>query len=162
MEDKVVDSRSARDGAAVRRRRECLECGKRFTTYESVVETPILVVKKDDRREHFSRDKIMAGLLRACEKRAVPMELLESIIDEIETKASTKPGGEIASRTIGEFVMEGLKEIDQVAYVRFASVYRHFTDVSEFHRELQELIDGSTRNPGDLEERIDEGRTEDD
>ena len=140
QEDKVVDSRASSDGAAVRRRRECLGCGKRFTTYEHVEEQPLMVIKKDGRREPFDRHKLLAGLVKACEKRPVGMDDLERLIDELERELSQQFEREVPSREIGERVMKKLHAIDPVAYVRFASVYREFKDVEQFMRELKDLL----------------------
>ena len=138
--DKVVDSRPAEDGFAIRRRRECLACGKRYTTYERVEELPIRVIKKDGTRVPFDRAKLLNGILKACEKRAVPTNALEALVDSVERHAGTMPDNEIASGAIGERVMAGLKELDHVAYVRFASVYRDFKDVNQFLDELRPLL----------------------
>jgi len=138
--DKVVDSRPAEDGFAVRRRRECLACKKRYTTYERVEEVPLRVIKKDGSRVPFDRRKVMAGILKACEKRPVPTSALEGIIDEIEREACKMPDNEISSQLIGEMVMARLREIDHVAYVRFASVYRDFKDINQFLDELRPLL----------------------
>jgi transcriptional repressor NrdR len=140
-EDRVVDSRSTKDNAAVRRRRECLECGHRFTTYEYVEHRPVMVVKKDGRRERYSREKILNGLMRACEKRPVPMDTLERLVDEVERATLDGANNEVPSRQIGNEIMKRLAEIDQVAYVRFASVYREFKDVSQFLGELRNLLE---------------------
>lgn len=140
-EDKVIDSRPTDDGAKIRRRRECLNCQKRFTTYESVESLPIIVIKKDHSREVFDRDKLLNGLLRACEKRAVSLEKLEATVDDIESVIQNSLDREVTSDKIGELVMEKLKDIDEVAYVRFASVYRQFKDVETFMKELQTLLD---------------------
>ena len=140
LEDKVVDSRESKEGDSIRRRRECLECGRRFTTYERVDEIPYMVVKKDGRREKFERQKVMAGLLRACEKRPVSMTQLEAVADEIEALVMDSPDRECPSSQIGERVMKRLRELDKVAYVRFASVYLDFKDVKEFMDELQHLL----------------------
>lgn len=142
--DKVVDSRESRNGAVIRRRRECLACGKRMTTYEQVEDVPIMVVKKDGRRERFERGKLMAGLMRACEKRPVPMSRLEALCDEVEGMAQEQSGREIDSQQMGELVMDRLREIDDIAYVRFASVYRHFRDINAFMEELKRLLDNQT------------------
>jgi len=139
-EDKVVDSRETAEGMAVRRRRECINCGKRFTTYEYVERTPLMVIKKDGRREPFNRQKILTGLLSACEKRPISMERLESIVTEVENELQKKFDQEVESRFIGEVVMEKLAETDDVAYVRFASVYRQFKDINQFMRELREIL----------------------
>jgi len=144
-EDKVVDSRESREGQVIRRRRECLneECGRRFTTYEQVEDLPVMVVKKDGRRERFDRAKLLAGLLKACEKRAVPLQQLEAVCDEVEAMAHDHPEREIPVEAVGNTVMEKLRELDDVAYVRFASVYRQFKDINEFMAELKELLDES-------------------
>ena len=141
IKDKVVDSREAKEGHCIRRRRECLSCGKRFTSYERIEEIPHMVVKKDGRRENFSREKLMAGLKRAVEKRPVPVSRLDAIVDEVETLLQDSPEREIETRVIGERVMERLRELDKVAYVRFASVYRQFEDVAEFMSELNRLME---------------------
>ena len=138
-EDKVVDSRSTKENSAIRRRRECIACANRFTTYEYVEHRPVMVVKKDGRREHYSRDKILNGLLRACEKRPVSMETLEKLIDEVEKRVSSRVRDEIPTKELGNEVMSKLAMIDQVAYVRFASVYRDFKDISQFLSELKNL-----------------------
>lgn len=140
LEDKVVDSREARDGDAIRRRRECLACGRRFTSYERIDEVPYMVVKKDGKRETFERGKIMAGLLRACEKRPISTSQLEAIVDEAEGIVQESPDREIATSEIGKLIMRRLKALDKVAYVRFASVYLEFEDVSEFMDELKYLV----------------------
>ncbi|HSG26957.1 MAG TPA: transcriptional regulator NrdR [Candidatus Krumholzibacterium sp.] len=140
-EDKVVDSRSTKENSAVRRRRECTSCGHRFTTYEYVEHRPVMVVKKDGRREHYSRDKILNGLLRACEKRPVSTETLENLVDEVERSVSGRVRDEIPTQELGNEVMTRLAAIDQVAYVRFASVYRDFKDVSQFLLELRGLLE---------------------
>ena len=139
-ESKVVDSRTARDGAAIRRRRECLQCGRRFTTYERAEDELPLVVKKDGRREPFDRHKVVSGMRRACEKRPVPLAVLERTADQFERTLVESGDREIESRRIGEWVMDRLREIDGVAYVRFASVYRQFRDVSDFLEELKDLL----------------------
>ena len=141
VKDKVVDSRETGSGDAIRRRRECLSCGRRFTSYERVEEIPYFVVKKDGRREPFDRQKLWAGLHRACEKRPVPAKALTAIVDEIEQMVQDNPEREIPAREIGERVMERLREQDKVAYVRFASVYRQFEDVEEFMAELRALVE---------------------
>jgi transcriptional repressor NrdR len=141
LEDKVVDSREGKDGAVIRRRRECLSCSRRFTSYERIDEIAFMVVKKDDRREPYDRNKIMAGLRRACEKRPVSPGALEAIADEVEQALQESPEREIPTRAVGEKVMERLKVLDAVAYVRFASVYRHFQDVDHFMRELKEILE---------------------
>lgn len=139
--DKVVDSRESGSGDAIRRRRECLECGRRFTSYERIEEIPYLVIKKDGRRETFDRAKLTAGLHRACEKRPVAAKALAELVDEIEQMVLDSPDREIEARALGERVMDRLKELDKVAYVRFASVYRQFEDVQEFMAELRELLE---------------------
>jgi len=140
MEDKVVDSRISKDGTSIRRRRECLRCGRRFTTYEYIEEVPLMVIKKDGRREPFDRKKILNGLLKACSKRPISMKRLEEFINEIEKKILACADREIPSSKIGELIMQGLKELDEVAYVRFASVYRQFKDINEFMKELKDLL----------------------
>ena len=138
--DKVVDSRESKEGEVIRRRRECLECGKRFTSYERIDEIPYMVVKKDGSRERFERQKLVSGLLKACEKRPVSVSALERIADRVETTLQEKPEKEMTTDEIGAFVMEELKVLDAVAYVRFASVYRHFRDIGEFMTELKGLL----------------------
>lgn len=140
-EDKVVDSRATKENSAVRRRRECLRCGHRFTTYEYIEHTPVMVVKKDGKREPYKREKILNGLLRACEKRPVSMETLETLVDEVERVVSNQVRDEIPTKEIGNEIMKHLAGIDQVAYVRFASVYREFKDVSQFMSELRNLLE---------------------
>ena len=140
QEDKVVDSRASSDGVSIRRRRECLGCAKRYTTYEHVEEQPLMVVKKDGRRQPFDRHKLLAGLVKACEKRPVSMEKLEELVDGVEREISQEHEQEVTSREIGERVMKKLHALDPVAYVRFASVYREFKDVEQFMRELKELL----------------------
>jgi transcriptional repressor NrdR len=140
-EDKVVDSRSTAEESAVRRRRECLKCGKRFTTYEYVEEVSLMVIKKDGRRESFDRKKILAGIMKACEKRPIGMEKMEEVIIQIERAIQKKSDREVSSTRIGELVIEKLKTLDDVAYVRFASVYRQFKDVGQFMQELKEMLD---------------------
>ena len=140
LEDKVVDSREAKDGGSIRRRRECLQCGRRFTSYERIDEIPYMVVKKDGRREIFERNKIMAGLLRACEKRPISASQLESIVDDVEKNAQESTDREMPTNELGKIIMRRLKELDKVAYVRFASVYLEFEDVSEFMTELKYLV----------------------
>ena len=139
-EDKVIDSRPAEEGAAIRRRRECINCGNRFTTYEKIESLPLMVIKKDGSRQPFSRDKLIAGITKSCEKRPVSTEQIEILVDSIESRYQNSLKREVSSREIGEHVMEGLKEIDEVAYVRFASVYRQFKDVSSFLHELNEIL----------------------
>jgi len=139
-EDKVVDSREWKEGRVVRRRRECLSCSRRFTTYERVDEIPYMVVKKDGRREAFDRNKLLTGLVKACEKRPVPMSSLEAVVDEVENLLQESPEKELPADRIGERLMERLKVLDQVAYVRFASVYRQFGDLNAFMEELNRLL----------------------
>jgi transcriptional repressor NrdR len=144
-EDKVVDSRSIREGRAIRRRRECLKCGKRFTTYEYIEEPSLMVIKKDGRREPFDRKKILSGIIKACEKRPVSMDKMEDIIIQLERAIQKKPLREVPSTRIGELVMERLKAVDDVAYVRFASVYRQFKDVEQFMSELKDMLNKEKR-----------------
>ena len=139
-ESKVIDSRPTDEGQRIRRRRECLECAKRFTTYEVIESLPIIVIKKDKSRETFNRDKLMNGLLRACEKRPVSIDTLDNVIDEIEVIIQNSLDREVSTEKIGELVMEKLKVIDEVAYVRFASVYRQFKDINTFMDELNKLL----------------------
>jgi transcriptional repressor NrdR len=141
-EDRVIDSRPTEENSAIRRRRECLKCLKRFTTYEKVESVPLMVIKKDKTRQAFDRGKILNGLLRACEKRPVSVDTLEKLVDEIEAQALNTLKREITSEEIGEMVMARLKEIDEVAYVRFASVYRQFKDINTFMDELKKLLKG--------------------
>ena len=138
--DKVVDSRESKEGEAIRRRRECLDCGRRFTSYERIDEIPYMVIKKDGSRERFERQKLIAGLLKACEKRPVSVAQVESIADRVEATLQERPEKEIATVEIGQAVMDDLKRLDKVAYVRFASVYRHFRDIGEFMNELKDLL----------------------
>jgi transcriptional repressor NrdR len=138
--DKVVDSRESKEGEVIRRRRECLECGRRFTSYERIDEIPYMVVKKDGRRERFERQKLVAGLLKACEKRPVRVAALELIADKVESALQEKPEREMSTEEIGAYVMQELKHLDKVAFVRFASVYRNFRDLDEFTHELNELL----------------------
>lgn len=140
IEDKVVDSREAKDGDSIRRRRECLSCGRRFTSYERIDEIPYMVVKKGGQRELFERNKVLAGLLRACEKRPISMGQLEAIVDDIEKSVQDSTDRELATSEIGKLIMSRLKSLDKVAYVRFASVYLEFEDVSEFMTELKDLV----------------------
>ena len=139
--DKVVDSRESKEGEVIRRRRECLECGKRFTSYERIDEIPYMVVKKDGTRERFDRQKLVNGLLKACEKRPVSLTSIEAVADRVESTLQDRPEREIATAEVGGFVMEELKKLDKVAYVRFASVYRHFRDIGEFMDEIKSLAD---------------------
>lgn len=140
-ESKVIDSRPTDEGEKIRRRRECLQCFKRFTTYEIVETTPIMVIKKDKSREAFNRDKLLVGLIRACEKRPVSMQTLENTVDSIQTAIQNTMDREILSTQIGELAMEHLKRIDEVAYVRFASVYRQFKDINSFMDELKTILE---------------------
>ena len=140
QEDKVVDSRATREESAIRRRRECLKCGKRFTTYEYIEEISLMVVKKDGRREPFDRKKILGGIMKACEKRPISMEKMEDIVIQVERAIQKKTDREVSTSRIGELVMEKLKQLDDVAYVRFASVYRQFKDVGQFMVELKDIL----------------------
>lgn len=140
MESKVIDSRSTEEGTTIRRRRECLECGKRFTTYEKIETIPMIVIKKDGLRETFDREKVLNGILRACEKRPVTLSDIEKLIDDIESKLYNMLEREVTSERIGEMVMERLKDLDDIAYVRFASVYRQFKDINSFMDELAKII----------------------
>ncbi|MGI6175576.1 MAG: transcriptional regulator NrdR [Christensenellales bacterium] len=140
-ESKVVDSRPTDDATAIRRRRECMNCQKRFTTYETIEQMPIMVIKKDGRRQLFDREKMMTGLQRACEKRPVPVKELDRLIKEIEMEIYNSLEQEVESEVIGELVMQKLKAIDEVAYVRFASVYRQFKDINTFRNELNRLLE---------------------
>ena len=144
-QDRVVDSRESKEGDSIRRRRECEGCNKRFTTYERIDEIPYMVVKKDGRREKFDRQKLLSGLLHACEKRVVSASQLEQIVDETEAFVVDSPERERSTSEVGELIMSRLKDIDTVAYIRFASVYRDFKDVREFKAELDELLSGSDR-----------------
>ena len=140
VDDKVIDSREGRTGDLIRRRRECLRCGRRFTTYERIDEIPYMVVKKDGRRERFERQKILQGLLKACEKRPVPMAKLEGIVEDVERVVHDSTERELTTTEIGEVIMQRLRKMDKVAYVRFASVYMDFKDVKEFMSELKGLL----------------------
>jgi len=139
-QDRVIDSREGREGDVIRRRRECLKCERRFTTYERSDEIPYMVVKRDGRREKFDRQKVLEGLLKACEKRPVPMSRLAEIVDQVETRLADSPDRELATSQIGEMLMERLRPLDKIAYVRFASVYRDFQDVEAFLNELKGLL----------------------
>ena len=139
-ESKVIDSRPTDEGERIRRRRECLKCGKRFTKYEIIETVPVIVIKRDKSRQVFDRSKILSGLLRACEKRPVSIETLEKIVDEMEFTLQNSPDREVPSERIGELAMEKLKDIDEVAYVRFASVYRQFQDIQTFMDELKSMM----------------------
>ncbi|MEB2360338.1 MAG: transcriptional repressor NrdR [Bryobacteraceae bacterium] len=139
-QDRVIDSRESKEGDVIRRRRQCLECERRFTTYERIDEIPYMVVKKDGRREKFDRQKVLGGLLRACEKRPVPMGKLAEVVDEVEGRLTETQDRELPTTIIGEILMERLRALDKIAYVRFASVYRDFQDVEAFLNELKNLI----------------------
>lgn len=139
-QSKVVDSRPTDEGSAIRRRRECLDCEQRFTTYEKIEELPLIVIKKDGRREIFKREKILKGLIKACEKRPISLETLDKIVNNIETELKNTMEREITSKQIGEMVMESLKGVDEVAYVRFASVYREFKDINIFMEEIKKIL----------------------
>ena len=138
--DKVVDSRESKEGEAIRRRRECLDCGRRFTSYERIDEIAYMVIKKDGTRERFERQKLIAGLLKACEKRPVSVAAIEAVADRAEALLQERPDKEIGTEELGALVMDELKRLDKVAYVRFASVYRHFRDIGEFMSELKDLL----------------------
>lgn len=140
LADKVVDSRETKEGDTIRRRRECLACERRFTTYERIDEVPYMVIKKDGRREKFERQKVLGGLLKACEKRPISMARLSELVNRVESKVSDSPDREISTTEIGEFLMESLREMDKIAYVRFASVYRDFQDEQAFFNELKNLM----------------------
>jgi transcriptional repressor NrdR len=140
LQDKVVDSRESKEGDVIRRRRECLACERRFTTYERIDEVPYMVVKKDGRREKFDRQKVLAGLLKACEKRPVAMGKLAEMVDEVESRLLESGDRELSTTAIGELLMERLRNLDKIAYVRFASVYRDFQDEEAFFNELKTLI----------------------
>ncbi len=146
LESKVVDSRPTDEGQAIRRRRECISCSKRFTTYEKIEEIPIIVVKRDGNRQTYDRNKLLNGIIKSCEKRPVSMSTIEAIVDEIERTISNSLEKEITSVEIGEMVMNKLKNIDEVAYVRFASVYRQFKDVNSFMDELKKILDEGHNN----------------
>jgi len=139
-EDRVVDSRESKEGEVIRRRRECLDCSRRFTSYERIDEIPYMVIKKDGTRERFERQKLIAGLLKACEKRPVSVAALEGVADKIEATLQERPEKEMGTDEVGRLVMDELKRLDKVAYVRFASVYRHFRDIGEFMSELKDLL----------------------
>lgn len=146
-DDRVIDSRSVRDGQAVRRRRECLECRHRFTTYEFVEQAAVLVIKKDGRREPYARDRVLSGLIKACEKRPISRQQLEELVDDVERDVLSDTRAEVSSRDIGEAVMDRLQRLDEVAYVRFASVYRSFRDLTQFMDELRGLLEEKRREP---------------
>ena len=141
LEDKVVDSREGKEGQVIRRRRECLSCGKRFTSYERIDQIPHMVIKKDGRRERFDREKVLAGLLKACEKREISVKTLEGVADKVETMVHENPDREVPSGEVGEHLMERLRELDKVAFVRFASVYKDFKDVDQFLFTLKGLLE---------------------
>lgn len=140
VDSKVIDSRTSDDGTTIRRRRECLSCGKRFTTYETIENTPVLVVKSSGNRQAFDSSKIKAGIIKSCEKRPVSMQKIDKLVDDITKQIYNSLDQEISSKEIGEMVMDGLKKIDEVAYVRFASVYRSFKDISTFMEELESMM----------------------
>jgi transcriptional repressor NrdR len=139
-EDRVIDSRESKEGDLIRRRRECLKCERRFTTYERSDEIPYMVVKRDGRREKFDRQKVLEGVLKACEKRPIPMAKLAEIVDEVESKLADSPEREVSTTDIGELLMQRLRTLDKIAYVRFASVYRDFQDIEAFLSELKDLL----------------------
>jgi transcriptional repressor NrdR len=139
QDDKVIDSRASREGATIRRRRECIGCGYRFTTYEEVERTGLLVLKRDDRREEFSKEKLLSGLQKACQKRPIGPKVLEDLVERIVNEVTDKYEREVPAEAIGKLVMEGLREIDDVAYVRFASVYRRFQEATDFVHEVKKL-----------------------
>ena len=140
LEDRVVDSRETKEGDTIRRRRECMGCERRYTTYERIDEVPYMVIKKDGRREKFDRQKVLGGLLKACEKRPVSMAKLSELVNQVESKVSDSPDREISTIDIGEYLMENLQELDKIAYVRFASVYRDFQDEQAFFNELKHMM----------------------
>jgi transcriptional repressor NrdR len=146
-EDKVVDSRTTKEGEAIRRRRECLECGKRYTTYEYIERAPLMVVKKDGRREQYDREKLLRGLMKACEKRPVSREQLDGLLYEVEVVISNRFRNEVKSMELGNEVIDRLHALDEVAYVRFASVYRQFTDINQFMKEVKSLLDKEDEPP---------------
>jgi transcriptional repressor NrdR len=154
-ESKVLDSRPVEDGKTIKRRRECLSCGKRFTTYERPEDFSLIVVKKDNSREVFDRNKILSGLHKACEKRYVPTTVLENMVTEIEKELTNKMQREVPSKLIGEMIMERLRDVDEVAYVRFASVYRKFEDIETFMKEIRAMVQ-SSKNENHDENRSDE------
>lgn len=147
LDNKVIDSRMTKEGSSVRRRRECLDCKRRFTTYERVEHLPLVLIKKDGRRETFARTKVLAGMKKACEKRNISMNTLEEFVDELERELQELGEKELPSSVVGERVMTKLHELDAVAYVRFASVYREFKDIDDFMSELKELFDTRTESP---------------
>ena len=149
LDSRVIDSRPTEEGTSIRRRRECLRCGRRFTTYEKIETSPVMVIKKDMRREPFTPEKIKKGLLHACQKRPISVKDIDSIVEKVEKTVHSSGEDEYSSRRIGELVMEELKQLDEVAYVRFASVYRQFTDVSSFMDELNKLVSENKQKSGD-------------
>ena len=142
LESKVIDSRQSEDGTSIRRRRECIACGKRFTTYETIETTPILVIKANGNRQPFDANKLKSGIIKACEKRPVPIWKIDKLVEDIQKSVYNSLEQEVSTKKIGEMVMEGLKELDEVAYVRFASVYRQFKDISTFMKELKKMQKG--------------------
>ena len=147
MESKVIDSRATDEGRTIRRRRECIQCGKRFTTYETIETTPVLVIKNSGNRQAFDPNKLKNGIIKACEKRPVSMSKIDRLVDDIKKQVYNSLEQEISSKRLGEMVMNGLKEIDEVAYVRYASVYRQFTDISSFMQELETMMrDNQSKN----------------
>ncbi len=144
-ESKVIDSRAVSEGISIRRRRECLDCARRFTTYEVIERTPLMVIKKDGRREMFDKAKLLNGLLKSCEKRPIPLHVIEDLAEQIEKELLNSMEREITTQEIGEAVMRSLKDVDQVAYVRFASVYRQFTDLNNFMQELEGLMKSQSK-----------------
>jgi transcriptional repressor NrdR len=157
LRNKVIDSRLSKDGVAIRRRRECLECRRRFTTYERVEEVDLLVVKKDGRREPFDRNKIITGMLKACEKRPISVKVIEDFVSEFERELQERGEREVESREIGERVIKKLYELDEVAYVRFASVYRSFKDINQFMEELKDLLREKEKESSKLTEKAEGG-----
>lgn len=153
IEDKVVDSRESKEGDSIRRRRECLNCGRRFTSYERIDEIPYMVIKKDGRREEYDQNKILGGLRRACEKRPISVAQLESIADQIEKVVQDSVDREVSTNEIGKIIMRRLKALDKVAYVRFASVYLEFEDVSEFMSELKTLVQARAERPKEKKQK---------
>jgi transcriptional repressor NrdR len=144
LEDRVIDSREREDGFQIRRRRECFGCGKRFTTYEEIEENALIVIKSDGRREKFSREKVFNGIQKACEKRPISIEQISGIVDGIEQELRQKFESEVSSKEIGRLVMKNLKKLDEIAYVRFASVYREFKDITEFQKEVEQILGGKS------------------
>ncbi len=146
LDSKVIDSRSAEDGTIIRRRRECINCGKRFTTYETVENTPIFVIKSNGTRQAFDANKLKVGIIKSCEKRPVSAQEIDKLVDDIQKKVYNSLAQEVTSKELGEMVCEGLKDIDEVAYVRFASVYRSFTDTTSFMKELEKMVKKDKKN----------------